>query len=34
MRKTMQDMKGKVNKDTEILKKIKLKFWKWKFISK
>jgi hypothetical protein len=26
----MQDMKGDFNKSIEILKKIKLKFWKWK----
>jgi hypothetical protein len=28
IRKTMQDMKEEFNKDTEILKKIKLNFWK------
>jgi hypothetical protein len=26
----MQGMKEGLNKETEILKKIKLKFWKWK----
>jgi hypothetical protein len=25
----MQDMKEEFNEDIEILKKIKLKFWKW-----
>jgi hypothetical protein len=26
----MQDMKDEFNKDIEILKKLKLEFWKWK----